>query len=150
MTIDELNAGMAKLRLKCWNQKMVTICDIDHFDKFLTLFHAYFESNSESKGLVYFIYNQIKENTESFYEGKSRRYLACLYTSRADVKKAVFDIHGDLCLRCGTSKDISLDHIIPVCHGGENTIENLQPLCIYCNSRKSDKIIDYRKEVCNG
>lgn len=32
------------------------------------------------------------------------------------------------------------DHIYPKSKGGKNTLENSQTLCVYCNSRKSNKI----------
>lgn len=55
--------------------------------------------------------------------------------------------HGNRCLCCGrSSKDVKLtiDHVIPVSKGGMNNIDNIQPLCLGCNSRKKDKVIDYR------
>jgi len=73
------------------------------------------------------------------------RRLACIYTAKEKVKSKIFNKHGKACLCCGSLKKIALDHVIPVSKGGENSIDNLQPLCRSCNSRKSDKIIDYRK-----
>ncbi len=48
------------------------------------------------------------------------------------------------CLRCGETKRLTPDHIIPVTKGGTSFIANIQPLCMDCNQRKKDKTIDYR------
>ena len=77
------------------------------------------------------------------------RQKACSFTSRQDIKDWVFEKHGKICLACGTNKNISLDHVIPIIKKGENIKENLQPLCKPCNSRKHDKIIDYRNKNKN-
>lgn len=53
--------------------------------------------------------------------------------------------YGNVCLRCGTSKRLSIDHVIPISKGGTNTVDNIQPLCGKCNSTKGTKIIDYRR-----
>jgi 5-methylcytosine-specific restriction endonuclease McrA len=51
---------------------------------------------------------------------------------------------GRKCLCCGSTKDITKDHVIPLIEGGRHHISNLQPLCRSCNSRKGRKTIDYR------
>lgn len=53
----------------------------------------------------------------------------------SDLKK-IQTILGKICLRCGASDDITIDHIIPLAAGGANGPTNLQPLCRKCNASK--------------
>jgi hypothetical protein len=47
--------------------------------------------------------------------------------------------YGHRCACCGKRRKLSPDHIIPVAGGGRNAIDNIQPLCIPCNSSKHAK-----------
>lgn len=48
------------------------------------------------------------------------------------------------CLCCGATRKLTVDHVVPISKGGSNTIDNIQPLCISCNSSKGVQVIDYR------
>jgi Zn ribbon nucleic-acid-binding protein len=49
---------------------------------------------------------------------------------------AMCDWFGNVCLCCGSNAALTVDHVIPVEHDGPNLIENLQPLCLHCNTSK--------------
>jgi hypothetical protein len=66
------------------------------------------------------------------------------FISKKEVREYVFNKYGKICLCCGSTENISLDHIVPVSKNGKNKLNNLQPLCVSCNSSKSTEIIDYR------
>jgi 5-methylcytosine-specific restriction endonuclease McrA len=58
--------------------------------------------------------------------------------------KLVLEVYGSACLACGDADKVTIDHVVPISHGGLNTIENVQPLCSYCNTSKGARVVDYR------
>ena len=48
------------------------------------------------------------------------------------------------CIYCGSSSNLSWDHLIPRSLGGPDTISNQVPACTSCNSSKGDRdVIDW-------
>lgn len=54
------------------------------------------------------------------------------------------EFYSHICLCCKLVKNLTADHVVPLSKGGSNNIENIQPLCLSCNSHKATKTIDYR------
>jgi len=51
--------------------------------------------------------------------------------------------YGNKCALCGvgeSEKGLTVDHIIPLSRGGDNFIQNIQPLCHSCNNKKATKV----------
>lgn len=48
----------------------------------------------------------------------------------------VFAGDGYACRACGSTDDLTVDHVIPRAKGGGHELANLQTLCRSCNSRK--------------
>ena len=57
------------------------------------------------------------------------------------IDKELQRFANSTCVVCGSDKEITLDHIIPISRGGRHSVGNLQPLCRSCNSSKQDKFM---------
>ena len=57
-------------------------------------------------------------------------------------RRTIFARDNYTCQYCGsTSKDLTIDHVLPKRHGGKATWENLVCCCRKCNMKKSDKFL---------
>jgi len=82
------------------------------------------------------------EYKEHIYNAPRRE--AQKYIGNKKIRRMIFNRDGNKCLRCGDTEKLTIDHINPVAHGGENKLINLQTLCRSCNSWKGVKFIDFR------
>jgi 5-methylcytosine-specific restriction endonuclease McrA len=53
-------------------------------------------------------------------------------------RQNVFKRDGNSCVYCGSTKDLTLDHVMPRSRGGRTSWDNLVTACKSCNSRKGD------------
>ncbi len=51
-------------------------------------------------------------------------------------------IYGRLCVYCEANDSNCIDHVIPVSYRRDDTIENLRPACVSCNSIAHSKVFD--------
>lgn len=53
-----------------------------------------------------------------------------------EVRALVYARDGNACVHCGSTENLSIDHIKSLAQGGTHDLENLQTLCKSCNSSK--------------
>ena len=82
------------------------------------------------------------ENNNRFpspgYENKSEEDCSYRYIPEK-LRWDVYERDNFTCVKCGTRRYLSIDHIIPKSKGGKTTLENCQTLCRHCNSKKGEK-----------
>jgi hypothetical protein len=55
------------------------------------------------------------------------------------TKSAIYRRDNHCCQYCGSTRNLTIDHLIPRCRGGLDTWENLVIACSKCNTEKGDK-----------
>lgn len=73
---------------------------------------------------------------------KIKTYVSIPYKGVVMSRHNIFKRDGGQCQYCGTSKDLTIDHVIPRSKGGKSTWTNLVTACKRCNSKKSDYSLD--------
>lgn len=63
------------------------------------------------------------------------------------AKSEVFERDGHACRYCGSSSDLSLDHLVPRKQGGTDHAANLVVACKRCNSRKGGRTPEQARMV---
>lgn len=55
------------------------------------------------------------------------------------TRREVYARDNYRCAKCGSETNLSIDHIIAVSSGGDNSVDNLRTLCMPCNTSKGAK-----------
>jgi 5-methylcytosine-specific restriction endonuclease McrA len=99
---------------------------------------------SVSASLSKYLQSHLREHSEKEQRRRSaKRSSGGSFTRQEWVE--LCNYYGNKCLCCGKSDvRLTVNHIIPVKLGGRGSIDNIQPLCISCNSKKNARHIDYR------
>ena len=57
-----------------------------------------------------------------------------------DLREEIRELYGNRCFGCDSTKDLTIDHIVPKSAEGLGIPTNLQVLCDKCNGDKADKL----------
>lgn len=97
------------------------------------------DSKEEKRKVFKFILEPIKD-----FKIKDKEELEDFEFSRrisTEVKIKVWERDGGKCKKCGSTRDLHFDHIIPWSKGGSSrNPRNIQILCGRCNIKKSNRI----------
>ena len=85
--------------------------------------------------------NNAKKRSERLAEARKKG------THTAEEWKEMLEFFGE-CVKCGSKERLCKDHIVPLYQGGSDGIDNLEPLCMRCNSAKGPDDTDYRQVWC--
>ena len=84
-----------------------------------------------------------KSHPETIAHLKARRYAReknAEGSHTLDEWRSLKAKYDNKCALCGERKPMTKDHIIPLSKGGADYIDNIQPLCRNCNSKKWNHI----------
>ena len=73
--------------------------------------------------------------TEFLMKGTAKRNIPL-------TRRNVLKRDRNTCVYCGSRQDLTLDHIIPLSKGGENSWENVVTACRRCNGRKGNRTLE--------
>lgn len=101
--------------------------------------------NDDSEIYQWEVTETIEERLERLRRTKNRWQRNGKGAARGRGWRRLLQYYERRCVRCGTrDKPLTRDHIVPKSKGGTLAVNNLQPLCFECNSRKGRKTRDYR------
>jgi len=139
---ERLQEGSKKYRLENKEKKAATdrAWAQANKDKVNENSRRYRQRHPEKQNEIHRNYNQRNPNVwRTIAQNRRTRKL-----ENGLFKVTIKDMNNILtkpCAYCGSKKQITLDHVIPISRGGTHSIGNLLPACKSCNSKKHAKFI---------
>lgn len=115
--------------------KVIKVTDIEQAQDFYSVERAINQRNKTPGKCAGYYYIDTEK-----YKSKIKRK-----NYSDEERKIIYNKSGGRCELCGmrlSFMDMTLDHIIPLSMGGEDSMENLQTACYACNQFKSNILPD--------
>lgn len=61
---------------------------------------------------------------------------------RTELTPVILERDGAICCYCGSTDDLTIDHVTPLARGGSNDLANLVVACRICNSSKGARLLE--------
>ena len=98
--------------------------------------------NIEHKGAIY---------NEKFIEEFIQEPKQLRFSIPKKTRATVMERDGYKCVFCGETRNLQIDHIMPVSTGGTNELNNLRVLCKSCNARRvTDESLELLRNLGDG
>jgi len=135
-------------KLSSYNKKKRHFCCMQCYSEFrknklpMEEQHAYKGIRKPSENKQVYHRRYVEKNPENISHLKARRYARERSAEGSHTLKQWKELKEQFnhrCANCSEEKFLTKDHIQPLSKGGTDYIENIQPLCRNCNSKKHNK-----------
>lgn len=104
------------------------------------------KSQTFNTGEIKLFIERLNNKNGKFYEDREIWDAICR-VERGKVsnkmRSAIYERDNHCCVKCGSKRNLEVDHIIPIAKGGKSSFDNLQTLCHRCNIRKGMEIEEH-------
>ena len=71
----------------------------------------------------------------------TKKYRKGLGTLGQELLRQAIDRDGPVCVYCAATKDLTIDHVVPISRGGTNHKDNIKVCCLPCNNSKNNRLL---------
>ena len=123
MTLAKKQVRVNK-RTKFWEEKFLPKLKKHHGNRSKGVFHRLMKKSSTLRTSL---------------KRRSKEYEVLFDISLKEIRELIYSAYGKRCKYCRDILKVNnmvCDHNIPLSHGGESILNNLQMICARCNTRK--------------